>query len=348
MDFLGFLRYEKSKRIGPGRTLDDDTLWKWLDMKSTFEGGDMGYFSSDSKRTLQYIEDLPTFDQDSVSFCDELTTALHQAIANGFDKSCIDGQNGHIFRLWDYAEAHSDNTIPIIKDINHLCDTLHDASKQGHNKCIRTLLRNGADVNEVAGGWTPLIYACNGGHNEAIMILLKYGANANYKIFDGRTPLHFVANIGNSECMMTLLDHSTEGINYKDDRGWTPLHEVGSSMICAKILLEYGAHINEPDHKGLTPLHWRASAGNSEYIKFLLNNGALVNVKDHEGRTPLHIAVLDSYCNTEAIKILLDYGADVYETTNKGSNVLDMARKTNREFIDDYLVTHMIKDPGHE
>lgn len=146
----------------------------------------------------------------------------------------------------------------------------------------------------MVGGWTPLIHACNRGHNEAIMILLKYGANANLKTNFGSTPLHCVANIGNHQCMLTLLDHSTENINDKEYRGWTPLIEVSCSIICAKTLLEHGAHINEPDNKGMTPLHWRASAGNSPYIKFLLEHGALVNVKDNNGHRRLvyHISVL--------------------------------------------------------
>lgn len=114
MDFLGWNRFETIKRIGPGRSIGDDTLYEWLDMKSTFDQGDnyLGYFQPSAKLNLQRIEAMPTFGCDSVSFCAELTKAVHQAIADGFDKSMIDGQNGHIFRLWDYAELYTERNRP--------------------------------------------------------------------------------------------------------------------------------------------------------------------------------------------------------------------------------------------
>jgi ankyrin repeat protein len=30
---------------------------------------------------------------------------------------------------------------------DHLCETLHDASRDGHGECIKRLFRGGADIN---------------------------------------------------------------------------------------------------------------------------------------------------------------------------------------------------------
>lgn len=32
--------------------------------------------------------------------------------------------------------------------MDHLCETLHDASRYGHGECIKILFKNGADINQ--------------------------------------------------------------------------------------------------------------------------------------------------------------------------------------------------------
>jgi ankyrin repeat protein len=68
---------------------------------------------------------------------------------------------------------------------NHLCETLHQALRDGHLECITTLLDQGADVNEsfseINDGLTLLHLATRFGHSNCVRILLDYGANVNVK-----------------------------------------------------------------------------------------------------------------------------------------------------------------------
>jgi ankyrin repeat protein len=93
---------------------------------------------------------------------------------------------------------------------NHLCDSLHKASKNGHNECLITLLseaENGINVNdEDECGRTPLYFASENGDNACIIRLLNAGADANYKNKYGWTPLHFASDHGDEECIKRLLN----------------------------------------------------------------------------------------------------------------------------------------------
>jgi ankyrin repeat protein len=90
----------------------------------------------------------------------------------------------------------------------HLCETLHDASRDGHNECIKTLLAHGAPINEKDNcGYTPLHYASRNGHNECIKTLLVHGALINEKDNNGCTPLSIASRDGHDDCIKTLLAH---------------------------------------------------------------------------------------------------------------------------------------------
>ena len=55
-------------------------------------------------------------------------------------------------------------------------------------------------------------------------------------------------------------------------------------------LIKSGADINFKDEKGLTPLHYAAVSGNIDLVKYLVENGADVCAKDKKGRTPDYYA----------------------------------------------------------
>jgi ankyrin repeat protein len=78
--------------------------------------------------------------------------------------------------------------------MDHLCESLHFASENGHSECIKILLDHGANVH------------------------LKN----NYERTSAKA-LHIAVLNGHIECMKILLDHRTD-INDKDNNGCTPLH----------------------------------------------------------------------------------------------------------------------------
>jgi ankyrin repeat protein len=57
--------------------------------------------------------------------------------------------------------------------------------------------------------------------------------------------------------------------------------------------VENGAHINDQDAAGRTPLHYAAETGKSRCIPFLLQKGASVDIRDKHGKTAIDLAASD-------------------------------------------------------
>ena len=68
--------------------------------------------------------------------------------------------------------------------------SLYNAILHNSIECIKVLIKNGADVNEICiSGYTPLHYAVFIDNAIIIKILIKNGANVNKKDIYGHTPL---------------------------------------------------------------------------------------------------------------------------------------------------------------
>jgi len=90
-----------------------------------------------------------------------------------------------------------------------------------------------------------------------------------------------------------------------------------------KVLLDYGAGLNDRNRHGLTALHYAVRGGKGPVIKLLLERGADANVKDLEGLTPLlHLAKTRSKKDPiPVIELLVRFGADVNARDQKGRTV---------------------------
>lgn len=81
----------------------------------------------------------------------------------------------------------------------------------------------------------------------------------------------------------------------------------------------------------MTPLHWAANLGNTNFGSILLQHGANPNAQTRNGDTPLHFCAEKG--NIEFIQLLLSHGADRtlrnQDPTNKkgGSTPYDTAKK---------------------
>lgn len=97
---------------------------------------------------------------------------------------------------------------------------------------------------------------------------------------------------------------------------WRLLHEFSTDI-----------DVNEPNHAGLTPLHYSVLANNLDGVKMLLGFGASVNIPDCHGYTPLHTAAACGYL--QMVSYLVVFGADVFATTEDGDLPADLAKDTN-------------------
>ncbi|XP_048411315.1 protein phosphatase 1 regulatory subunit 27-like [Stegostoma tigrinum] len=70
--------------------------------------------------------------------------------------------------------------------------------------------------------------------------------------------------------------------------GMAALHEavLSGNLECVKLLIKYGADIQQKDENGWTPLHMSCSDGHLEIAKYLLSQGARANVANDDGELP--------------------------------------------------------------
>ena len=97
-------------------------------------------------------------------------------------------------------------------------------------------------------------------------------------------------------------------------------------------LIQSGADVNYKDDGYIgdevtTPLGYAAYFENDDMLKYLLDNGANVN----ENPEALLWAVETN--NYNAVKLLIDYGADIFAQDPEGTNAFDIAKHSNNKEI---------------
>ncbi len=103
-----------------------------------------------------------------------------------------------------------------------------------------------------------------------------------------------------------------------------------------KKLVANDADVNKP---GWTPLHYAATGGHVPVVEFLLDESAYIDAESPNGTTPLMMAAM--YGSPEAVKVLIQAGADLTLKNQLGMTALDFAvrgqRVNARELIESGL-----------
>ena len=188
---------------------------------------------------------------------------------------------------------------------------LQAALSKRHFHVANLLFQNGAVVDvQNKRKYTPCHAASLHGQADIIRWLLNHGANANARDSSGFTPLSEAADKMHFEALKVLLEHNAD-INLPSDDGKTPLYWllVYSStkerfMDMVQRLLERGADPNICTNDHTTPLHEASSRGLLQPARLLLRYGAKVDEKDEKGMTPYQLAKSDEMRN-----LLLEHGA---------------------------------------
>ncbi|HEX9582435.1 MAG TPA: ankyrin repeat domain-containing protein [Gemmatimonadales bacterium] len=174
-----------------------------------------------------------------------------------------------------------------------------DAARSGDLEAVRTLLRQGADVNAAQGdGMTALHWAAQNGDAPMLRVLLYAGANAEATTrLGGYTPLHLASQQGLGEAV--------------------------------KVLLEGGSKAAAETTTGASAIHLAAAAGRPDAVAVLLQGGADLNAREsYADRTPLMFATASN--RLEVMQVLLTAGADVSLATT----VVDFAERSKADDVE--------------
>jgi ankyrin repeat protein len=171
--------------------------------------------------------------------------------------------------------------------------------------------------------------AAMAGDKETVRTLLKQGEDVNAAMGDGMTALHWAAKRGDVDLAQMLLYAGANPKAMTRIGGYTPLllaSQVGEPKMI-DLLLKAGADPKHATSNGTTPLMLAATAGSAEAVKLLLDKGADPNAKENaRGETALMFAA--HYNRVDALKVLLAAGANI----NQSTSVVDLASLTNPGF----------------
>ena len=193
------------------------------------------------------------------------------------------------------------------------------ASQSGNGDVVRALLAAGADPNAaVTRDQTALMWAAARGHSAAVGALIEYGADLEAR----------------SLVRTQYVKSEKEQDSHPDYKYWieqggnTPLIFSARSgdLRSAQLLVEAGADVNGLSAFGTSPAIMAIHGGNAALLDILLENGAATESKA-SGHTALHAAILLG--NLDAVKALLNHGADVESLLEKPTPVRRQATDYN-------------------
>ena len=146
-----------------------------------------------------------------------------------------------------------------------------DLSKTGQLEVLRILIKAGADVHAAdLAGFQAIHVAAGHAHPELVRELLKAGADPNAP---GRPEY--------DEAFVPLYDAVIFSPKPQPS-------ETKERTETARILLEYGAHVNAYHPvRGDGPLQWAADSGLEVVVSLLLQRGAEIEHEDNDGNTGL-------------------------------------------------------------
>jgi ankyrin repeat protein/truncated hemoglobin YjbI len=179
--------------------------------------------------------------------------------------------------------GHLDRNLELISAVDP-ADDFQEVSLLCHAVCggsidaARLLLERGAEVKRHSGKLLTLAVVMN--RLDLVKLLIEHGADVERTEFLGRLddaerPVADLLIAHGKTVPGRMLPHAC-----RPDVSTNELHRV-------KVLLDYGAHIDDRGRSGIPALHYAVRGGKLPLIKLLLERGALPNALDANGLTPL-------------------------------------------------------------
>jgi len=180
-------------------------------------------------------------------------------------------------------------------------DDFFIAVKRDDPKTILTLMLRGFDPNTL-----------NADKQHGLFIALQEPSLkvAKLLIETPQTNLDFISPAGETALMIAALKGHTDMVNAilrkqpeVNKTGWTALHyaSTGGHTQIIRILLDHYAYIDAAAPNGTTPLMMAAQYGSTEAVKLLLDEGADPTLKSQLGLGAVDFAQLGSHPDSLAL-----------------------------------------------
>ena len=237
------------------------------------------------------------------------------------------------------------------------------AARAGDGAAVAALLDGAVDVNaSETGGMTALHWAVQGDAGEVVGLLLDAGADATAPNHYGVAPLTLAAINGSAAVVSRLLAAGADP-NRRLADGETVLMTAARTgrPDVIEALLAAGADPNATEPaRGQTALMWAAAENNADAIRALVANGADVaartgdpaagepggtfstevgltrDVRSGPSFTALLFAV--QLGQLDAVRALLEVGADVNDTFPDGTSALVVAAMNGQHEVGIHLI----------
>ena len=179
-----------------------------------------------------------------------------------------------------------------------------------------------------AGSYEDFFHAIEVDDAASVQRLLNRGFDPNSVDSKGQPALLLALRRPAKAVAQLLIAHPDTRVEVRSDKDESPLMLAalkGQMELCAQLVAR-DADVNKP---GWAPLHYAATSGDAKIVQFLLEHYAYIDAESPNGSTPLMMAAM--YGSSEAVKVLLDAGADTSIKNALGLTALDFAQKAHRE-----------------
>jgi ankyrin repeat protein len=268
----------------------------------------------------------------------DLEEVVRLLLDRGAEIEAIDGEHGRTTLQWAVRNGHVKTVKlllkrkPVLEGRDSYGNTaLHIAAQHGQEKVVQLLLDNGADSEAIDGvdGRTALHWAVRKENFKTVGVLLEQNPDLDSKDKFGYTALHLAIRTENVGIVQSLLERCSKPESRdakpetRDKYGNTALHLAAQQPkdleMITGLLLKNGADIEAIDGSdGRTATHVAVRNGNIKVVQLLLGRKPSLEKQDKYGYTPLHLAARQSQDLEAIVLLLINNGADIEATDEKG------------------------------
>jgi ankyrin repeat protein len=191
--------------------------------------------------------------------------------------------------------------------------SIHEACQRGDIEAVRALIAADPAIVDADDehGWRPVFHAGLWRHEQVVRLLIEAGADL--AAHDGYV-MHYAGEVPNNKAIVSLLVQYgalDAHVRPTDDlsRQFLAAVFLGDSSRTGSLLSRHPHLATTPDGRGDLPIHHAARNGDTEIVRLLIKYGADVSVKNPRGHTVLYCA--GGHGHLDTLELLLHEGVNI-------------------------------------